>query len=944
MLPLLSTTIYLLICSLNGVDALAVDTTITSLPTSGSSSILAESVNATASSQRCGDIDNCRTLDGIVQSCIVTIVACAWFAVHRNIPAPEPKPSPHRILFLRCTEWAWRPVLDQMESLIVFLVAFLAPEIILAWAIRQAIVALMLYLRLEEIRSQAVEAGNRQNTMEDAAEIARRQPSFYRFITRIRASLRERHNVAEEPSFHGRILKFIDYTLKSSSIAPSHAPCKICKGDGNQCHMVAGARRVAKGDECWTWSHGFFLAMGGFHLYDKDGPLYPLSPANVLELVARGHLVPPTADEISDKSKGDWLSKGVAISQTAWFVVQCITRHVHGLPVTRLEVMTLAYTVITVAMYVVWWKKPLNVQCAVRVPKEEVEEEKVHAYASVWDRIGVHVMGHQDDYVDLRKCKGVPTLWAGKPDYESAQVADVIAVFAAMAFGALHCIAWHSEFQSHLEQELWRSSTIAIIAVPPALMVIGFAAQWFSIYFESKKKARVVLTGVLYAALFAVYTAARVILAVLSFTSLRGLPYAAYETLLSSSITISRDFPSLLLAPPHPTSRKHVKAEPHHILRPARLRAVLQLVLGQGTQDCSVRLSAGVYLKLRWEKDINPIPESDKVVRGRRWCPRCCTSPRRGQDLPRTYHRETVRLIAHLDFPESLALIRPHRHQRFVCMIATNHFCLTDGHGHERLCPRDRAFVFAPTSAPTPPWPPAPGPVRQVTLLLEIYYDFTCQDLPPTIEDAHKELGEEEAEGRGVMSVCKVRVSQIVEHHAILYPDQLTYEAPLRRRGRVPRWALVGAGFGMISSSPGPCAASPRPPTQGPLRLERDHRGAGAGHRHAERLSERTRNGATRRRPLKLIRLDRVLPGAGASAEVTTRRQALVGSGYEAGAMEIEIQPQLWIQILNNFVAGQGVARNLVVLRAARSSKRNSEKGAEDVTSRGFPKYVLVRL
>lgn len=31
-----------------------------------------------------------------------------------------------------------------------------------------------------------------------------------------------------------------------------------------------------------------------------------------------------------------------------------------------------------------------------------------------------------------------------------------------------------------------------------------------------------------------------------------------------------------------------------------------------------------------------------------------------------------------------------------------------------------------------------------MTLLLEIYFDYTCQDLPPTIEDGHTEFSRPE--------------------------------------------------------------------------------------------------------------------------------------------------------------------------------------------------------
>lgn len=84
-------------------------------------------------------------------------------------------------------------------------------------------------------------------------------------------------------------------------------------------------------------SHALFVA--GLCFYNEDGPLYPLLPTDVIELVKRGHLVPPTADEISDKSKGDALSKGVAIAQTMWFMIQCISSRAEHLPVANLEVI-----------------------------------------------------------------------------------------------------------------------------------------------------------------------------------------------------------------------------------------------------------------------------------------------------------------------------------------------------------------------------------------------------------------------------------------------------------------------------------------------------------------------------------------------------------------------------------------------------------------------------
>lgn len=50
------------------------------------------------------------------------------------------------------------------------------------------------------------------------------------------------------------------------------------------------------------------------------------------------------------------------------------------------EVMTLAYTVITVAMYAAWWHKPLNISCPVGVPG--TAPVVVHTgLESIWDQI-----------------------------------------------------------------------------------------------------------------------------------------------------------------------------------------------------------------------------------------------------------------------------------------------------------------------------------------------------------------------------------------------------------------------------------------------------------------------------------------------------------------------------------------------------------------------------
>jgi hypothetical protein len=112
--------------------------------------------------------------------------------------------------------------------------------------------------------------------------------------------------------------------------------------------------------------------MGGFMLFDGDDAVRTLDPDGLKTLSQQGEIDFPriTKDEIQDKSKGDILSKTLVMIQTGWFVLQCIARGVERLPITELEIVTLAFAALNLVTYGLWWHKPLNVQCSFRVPKK----------------------------------------------------------------------------------------------------------------------------------------------------------------------------------------------------------------------------------------------------------------------------------------------------------------------------------------------------------------------------------------------------------------------------------------------------------------------------------------------------------------------------------------------------------------------------------------------
>jgi predicted metallopeptidase len=114
--------------------------------------------------------------------------------------------------------------------------------------------------------------------------------------------------------------------------------------------------------------------MGGFMLYEGGKAHHTVTTAELKFCLENGE-INITEKEIKDKGRSDAVSKGLVVVQTMWFILQCITRRVNALPITELELVTLAFAALNFATYSLWWNKPLNVECAVRVHRGQYEGE-----------------------------------------------------------------------------------------------------------------------------------------------------------------------------------------------------------------------------------------------------------------------------------------------------------------------------------------------------------------------------------------------------------------------------------------------------------------------------------------------------------------------------------------------------------------------------------------
>ena len=293
--------------------------------------------------------------------------------------------------------------------------------------------------------------------------------------------------------------------------------------------------------------------MGGLHLFERgpekksdaqctsqedDKPLHPLLASDLTHDDIYSFTM-PTEAEIKDRGKSDWLAKSLVLLQTSWFVTQCIARGIKHLPVTHLEIVTLAYAAMNFVIYIFWWNKPLNVNRPVRVfrksePREtqpQVTEPKSEAaweaFVNGLRMVFMFIIGAQDDNVNLSHEDRVPRFWANSAAGEQV-TADLIMLGVGVCFGAIHCIAWHFSFPTHTELLMWRISSVAITAVPVYVpLVLFFGDGLGNIGFEN-----LALTILIFGPLSGgiLYIIARAVTLVLAFTSLRDLPPGAYET------------------------------------------------------------------------------------------------------------------------------------------------------------------------------------------------------------------------------------------------------------------------------------------------------------------------------------------------------------------------------------------------------------------------------
>ncbi|KAK7021841.1 hypothetical protein VNI00_017227 [Paramarasmius palmivorus] len=501
---------------------------------------------------KCTDINGCRTTTGILWSCLSVIFICTWVAIHPNVPLVEKFDVGEK-------KWSgrrWHPAAAVYAKIELMVVALLAPEFMILWAMRQREQAKLIRDKFKDygwgishgflvvMGGFALYDGNK----------------FCGYLWD-----RNRHYDEHERPYEGHAEEVWDEIKRHRKRSP----------ENTQDDQFRDSEKDSQSFMEPTLPEEETLLTVPFKATEpatapQEVALSVLSPepSTVLEFLVDQGYISLTEDEIKDRSHADIITKSIAVLQTTWFIIQVIARASEGLAVTELEIITVAFAILNFGTYFLWWNKPLRVGHPVRVywrQRQRLgrgnlrgENEGIwrtccegagaianYIYAidffGIFDSpdnifirllllplwIPVHILSVGDQILrDIdESILDIPI--SSSLDKDPLRLYVIVYGIAAL-FGVIHCIPWVFQFPTHTEQLLWRISAVAV-AVAPVVMGI-LHGYWKKVFDENDLGLVDFLVIILMYILSLAYAVFRATLIVIAFTSLRDLSPSAYQT------------------------------------------------------------------------------------------------------------------------------------------------------------------------------------------------------------------------------------------------------------------------------------------------------------------------------------------------------------------------------------------------------------------------------
>ncbi|KAK7024469.1 hypothetical protein VNI00_016266 [Paramarasmius palmivorus] len=479
----------------------------------------------------CIDINGCRTTTGIIWSCLSVIFICTWVAIHPNIPVP----GTHSAVAV-------------YQNVVLMVVALLAPEFMILWAMRQREQAKKIRKKFKKYKwgmSHGFFVIMGGFALYDEEQFCGHLWDRDRAMEIKNEEFRPFDGKAEEhfeeiKAYHDRHQKV---EIEYMNIQNSKEKTSDSSTQSGNCENPSVTKPI------------------------ETNPLSPtLDPTTPLEfLVAKGYIT-LTKDEIKDRSHADVITKSIAVIQTIWFIMQVIARAVEGLAITELEIVTVGFAILNFGTYFLWWNKPQRVRHPVRVYWRQTEKSgagdtnggKGGIWGAFWEGAGAiveyiyaldlfYVIEGPDKILPRLLLLPLWILWhiffvcleilqdeddpaistpiSSRLDDDPSHLYIAVYGIAAL-FGAIHCVPWVFQFPTHTEQLLWR---ISAVAVAVALVAMGLVHGFNEKLNKAPGWIQFIAMIIMLIPCLA-YAVFRVSLLVIAFTALRALPSSAYQT------------------------------------------------------------------------------------------------------------------------------------------------------------------------------------------------------------------------------------------------------------------------------------------------------------------------------------------------------------------------------------------------------------------------------
>jgi hypothetical protein len=263
----------------------------------------------------------------------------------------------------------------------------------------------------------------------------------------------------------------------------------------------------------WSMSQLFFVYMGGVDLefdegtenlgnechdlFNEDNKALKVFQA---ALDGNGTILNSetiSGDDIEKRTKTNYLGKALACVQASWLVAQIIGRAIAKLPITSLEIVTVAYVVCALVTYCCWWHKPQDAEVTITVNCRNLKRAEV--------------LGQYCGEYDGSEREG---------SWERILLCVICSIF-----GAVHCIAWNFYFATFAESVIWKVAGVLTVVIP-----FAFASSFVNEGFQGRS-----LGAILFIALLS-YIPLRLYLIIEPFIAFRSVPVGIFYTINWSSL------------------------------------------------------------------------------------------------------------------------------------------------------------------------------------------------------------------------------------------------------------------------------------------------------------------------------------------------------------------------------------------------------------------------